>query len=96
MNTAHQAPTQQLEARLYYLMSALLAYPEPWLIAGLPDIDAFLSDWPAIRDALDPLLDRIRNDDLIDLQEKLFEIDQEKRICMRDVLHHPWILRKGK
>ncbi|RDI98121.1 nitrate reductase molybdenum cofactor assembly chaperone [Dyella solisilvae] len=70
MNITHHAPKQSPEARLYYLMSALLAYPEPSLIAGLSDIDSFLSDRPAIRDALDPLLERIRRDDLIDVQER--------------------------
>ena len=36
------------------------------------------------------------SDDLCDLQEKFFVIDEAARITMTQVLEHPWILRKGK
>ena len=35
-------------------------------------------------------------DDLCDLQEKFFVINEAARINMTQVLQHPWILRRGK
>lgn len=70
MNATNHPSSQQRDARLYYLLSALLAYPEPWLVSGLADIDAYLSERPSMRNILAPLLDRLRADDLIDLQER--------------------------
>lgn len=34
--------------------------------------------------------------DLTKLQEKIFDVDDNTRITMAQVLEHPWILRKGK
>lgn len=34
--------------------------------------------------------------DLRDLQEKLLDPNERKRITMSQTLNHPWILRKGK
>ncbi|WP_130618417.1 nitrate reductase molybdenum cofactor assembly chaperone [Dyella amyloliquefaciens] len=70
MNTAGHPTGPQKDGRIYHLASALLAYPEPRLIAGLPDIEAYLADRPTVRDILAPLLAHLHNDDLIDLQER--------------------------
>lgn len=70
MNTADHPSGQRHDARLYWLLSTLLAYPAPWLISGLPDIDDYLTQQPSMRDVLAPLLDRLRTDDLIELQER--------------------------
>lgn len=34
--------------------------------------------------------------DLKDLQEKMFQVDENSRPLIGDILQHPWILRKGK
>lgn len=70
MNTVDQANAPQCDGRLYHLVSALLTYPEPWLINGLPDIEAYLADRPAARETLAPLLACLHGDELIDLQER--------------------------
>ena len=35
-------------------------------------------------------------EDLRELQEALFEVDEAERMTVPDILKHPWILRKGK
>ncbi len=54
----------------FQILSALLLYPEPELIEALPELEAMLAKTPAMRTALQPLLDRLRQDELIQLQER--------------------------
>lgn len=54
----------------YQILSALLLYPEPELLAALPEIEAALADRPAFLQALRPLLDSLAGDSLISLQER--------------------------
>ena len=70
MNTANPTIAPPQDGRIYHLMSALLDYPEPRLIAGLPDIETYLADLPRVRETLAPLLVRLHDDELIDLQER--------------------------
>lgn len=70
MNTADHTTTPPHDGRVYRLMAALLDYPQPALIAGLPDIEAYLADLSGMRETLAPLLAHLHEDDLIDLQER--------------------------
>lgn len=54
---------------LYRIVSALMSYPQPDLIAALPEIGAALQAEPAHRSVLQPLLDHLAGTPLIDLQE---------------------------
>ena len=57
---------------IYRILSALLSYPQPGLIAALPEIEAALADDDGDADALDalqPLLAYLRENSLIALQE---------------------------
>jgi nitrate reductase delta subunit len=53
----------------YQALSALLLYPEPELLAYLPDIEAALAGTPAIQAQLRPLLAYLAEGKLIDLQQ---------------------------
>lgn len=53
----------------YLAMSALLQYPEPELIAALPDIEDVLAATPRWLAALRPLIEELRVGTLIDLQQ---------------------------
>lgn len=53
----------------FQVMSALLLYPEPALIAHLPELDALLADWPTTHALLRPLLDYLATEDLITVQQ---------------------------
>lgn len=57
---------------IYRILSALLSYPQPALIAALPEIRAALAQQPdaeSALDALEPLLDYLSSERLIALQE---------------------------
>ncbi len=56
--------------RHFQALSALLLYPEPELIAALPQIDAMLGGLPGARDALAPLFAHLRASALIDIQQE--------------------------
>ena len=56
--------------RHFQALSALLLYPEPDLIAALPQIDAMLGELPGARDALAPLFAHLRTSALIDIQQE--------------------------
>ncbi len=54
---------------MYHVLSALLTYPEPELLDALPELDQALRATPAARERLTPLLNTLRDTDLITLQE---------------------------
>ncbi len=54
---------------MYHVLSALLTYPEPELLDALPELDQALRATPATRKRLTPLLNTLRDTDLITLQE---------------------------
>lgn len=54
---------------MYHVLSALLTYPEPALLDALPELDQALSATPDAHQRLTPLLDTLRDTDLITLQE---------------------------
>ena len=54
---------------IHRVLSALLCYPEQALLDSLADIDWALAEWPQARDMLAPLLDVMRAQPLITLQE---------------------------
>jgi nitrate reductase delta subunit len=53
----------------YQILSALLLYPEPELIAAVPELDAGLSSQPRMRERLAPLFAHLAQHDLITLQQ---------------------------
>lgn len=53
----------------YRILSALLLYPEPELVAALPELEAGLDARPGMRAALRPLLHHLASEDLITLQQ---------------------------
>ena len=53
----------------YRILSALLLYPEPELVAALPEMEAGLDARPGMRAALRPLLSHLEREDLITLQQ---------------------------
>jgi len=53
----------------YRILSALLLYPEPELVAALPEMQALLDARPGMRAALRPLLNHLASEDLITLQQ---------------------------
>ena len=53
----------------YRILSALLLYPEPELVAALPELEAGLAGRPQMLAALRPLLDYLAREDLITLQQ---------------------------
>ena len=53
----------------YRILSALLLYPEPELLAALPEMEAGLDARPGMRAALRPLLNHLASEDLITLQQ---------------------------
>lgn len=53
----------------YRILSALLLYPEPELVAALPELEAGLDERPGMRAALRPLLAHLAGEDLITLQQ---------------------------
>lgn len=53
----------------YQVLSAVLLYPEPALIASVPELDALLADTPALRPPLQPLFAYLQQEDLITLQQ---------------------------
>lgn len=53
----------------YRILSALLLYPEPELVAALPEMQAGLGARPGMRAALRPLLNHLASEDLITLQQ---------------------------
>lgn len=53
----------------YRILSALLLYPEPELVAALPEMQAGLDARPGMRAALRPLLNHLASEDLITLQQ---------------------------
>ena len=54
---------------IYRVISALLSYPQPDLIAALPEIEHALASDPDALNALQPLLDYLTKNDLISIQE---------------------------
>ncbi|MDT6964450.1 nitrate reductase molybdenum cofactor assembly chaperone [Cupriavidus sp. SZY C1] len=54
---------------IHRVLSAVLSYPEQPLLDGLGDIDWALAEWPQARGMLAPLLDVLRHEPLIRLQE---------------------------
>ncbi|WP_034292984.1 nitrate reductase molybdenum cofactor assembly chaperone [Herbaspirillum sp. RV1423] len=55
--------------QIYRILSALLSYPQPELIAAIAEIELALQDEPETLDALEELLDFLKATDLISLQE---------------------------
>jgi len=55
---------------IYTIVSTLLMYPEPELIAHLPQLDAALAASPAQQELLRPLLAHLNENRLIDLQQQ--------------------------
>lgn len=55
--------------KIYRILSALLSYPQPDLIAALPEIGQELADEPGFAEALQPLLSYLKSGQLIPLQE---------------------------
>ena len=55
--------------QIYRILSALLSYPQPELIAALPEIRAELAVDQEATDALQPLLNYLQESDLISVQE---------------------------
>lgn len=53
----------------YRILSAILLYPEPELVAALPEMEAGLDARPGMRAALRPLLHHLASEDLITLQQ---------------------------
>ncbi|WP_137173797.1 nitrate reductase molybdenum cofactor assembly chaperone [Massilia sp. HP4] len=53
----------------YRILSALLLYPEPELVAALPEMQGHLDARPGMRAALRPLLNHLASEDLITLQQ---------------------------
>ena len=53
----------------YRILSALLLYPEPELVAALPEMETGLDARPGLRAALRPLLNHLAQEDLITLQQ---------------------------
>jgi len=53
----------------YRILSALLTYPEPELLAAVPELDAALAHLPRMRGQLDPLFAHLLGHDLIELQQ---------------------------
>lgn len=53
----------------YRILSSLLLYPEPELVAALPELEAGLDARPGMRAALRPLLAHLAQEDLITLQQ---------------------------
>jgi nitrate reductase delta subunit len=51
------------------ILSALLLYPEPVLIAHLPELETMLLDAPAMHDLLCPLFNYLTSEDLITVQQ---------------------------
>ena len=54
----------------YQVLSRLLLYPEPELIAHLPQLDAALAAVPERHALLQPLLAHLQTSALIDLQQQ--------------------------
>ncbi|QJQ05115.1 nitrate reductase molybdenum cofactor assembly chaperone [Undibacterium piscinae] len=55
--------------QIYRILSALLSYPQPDLIAAIPEIESALVDDPEFLETLQPLLTYLKSNDLIRLQE---------------------------
>jgi nitrate reductase delta subunit len=53
----------------YRILSALLLYPEPELVAALPELEAGLKDSPRMLAILRPLFDHLGREPLIELQQ---------------------------
>ncbi len=56
--------------KIYKILSTLLCYPEPELVAAVPELRAALAQYPLFIAPLWPILDDLECSDLIDLQEK--------------------------
>lgn len=54
----------------YQILSALLTYPEPELLAALPELQAALSQRPQIQARLAPLFGHLADGELIELQQE--------------------------
>lgn len=54
----------------YQVLSALLLYPEPELVAALPELATALDHTPRMRTALRPLFDHLADKDMITLQQE--------------------------
>lgn len=55
--------------QIYRILSALLSYPQPDLIAAIPEIEEVLAADPEFLEPLQPLLTYIKSNNLIRLQE---------------------------
>jgi nitrate reductase delta subunit len=55
--------------QIYRILSALLSYPQPDLIAALPEIRSELAADPEVLEAVQPLLDYLQENSLISVQE---------------------------
>lgn len=69
--------------RTFKALSALLTYPGAELAAAIDEIEAVIDEEnllrPASRSGLQPLLDALRTDDLLDLQERYVELFDRSR-----------------
>jgi nitrate reductase delta subunit len=88
MSTVNQTIASSPDARIYRLMSALLDYPQPPLIDGLSDIEAYLAELPFVRETLAPLLTLLHDDDLIDLQERYVATFDRRPGCALYLFEH--------
>lgn len=73
-------------------LAALLGYPSPELKAAVPEIRAALATEAALPRAarlrLDPLLDRLQRDDLLDLQAEYSELFDRSRSLSLHLFEH--------
>lgn len=59
--------------RIHRVLSALLSYPEAELIEALPEIEQVLDEQPLFRVQLQPLIDRLKQRPLLELQADYVE-----------------------
>jgi nitrate reductase delta subunit len=78
--------------KTFKAFSALLSYPTPDLVAAIPDIEAVLHDegliGPSRQKELAPLLHRLANDDLYDLQERYVLLFDRSRTLSLNLFEH--------
>ena len=60
----------QTDMQHYRILSALLTYPEPELVAAVPELHAALASRPPMQTCLAPLFDHLRGTELITLQQE--------------------------
>jgi len=58
--------------QIYRILSALMSYPQPDLIAALPEIHAELAADPEVLETLQPLLSYLQDNSLISVQETMW------------------------